>query len=152
MHCRTSANGSTNDSSAHHGRIPVSASISSLELVLDDRLQAAVGVVHQHDLASAEAALRDDQRADDVVGHHATGIADDVCITVRQTEHLEDVHAAVHARDDGQLPPGSQRQALVTELLDVLGVVGEQLVDVRLKGGGGHVGASIARSSTDGSV
>jgi hypothetical protein len=43
---------------------------------------AAVGVVDEDDLARAQQALADEQRADDVIGHHSAGVADDVGVTL----------------------------------------------------------------------
>ena len=134
-----------------------------LEPILVDRLQPAVGVVHQDDLACAEEALRQHQRADDVVGHHATGVADDVRIAVGQPQHLEDVHAAVHACHDRQLAPrGAAPDRGRRTVSTYARVVGDQRFDVRREVGGGGVawegrvslieGTSIARSSSDGSV
>ena len=71
--------------------------------------------MQEDDLACAEVALRDAQRAGDVVGDHPAGVADDVRLAVPQAEHLEDVHARVHAGDDRQpasrlRPAGARRR------------------------------------------
>ena len=50
----------------------------------------------------AEELLADDERADDVIGHEAAGVADDVRVARPQAERLLDVEAGVHARDDGE--------------------------------------------------
>ncbi len=104
-----------------------------LEGSLVDRLQAAIRVVDQQDLACAEQALREHQRANDVVGDDAAGIADDVRVAVGEAQHLEDVHAAVHTSNDRQPAARGQGQIAVGELTHIGIVVGQQLVDVRLE-------------------
>ena len=116
--CAVSRYGSLNDSSAHHGLTPSSASSSALNASSVDALQAAVGVVQQDDLTGTEVALRQAQRTDHVVGDHAAGVADDVRLAVTQPEDLEDVHPRVHAGHDREVALRSDRQVAVGELLE----------------------------------
>ena len=104
-----------------------------LQRVADQLLQSAVGVVHEDDFASPQQPLRQDQRTNHVVGDDPARVANDVCIAVGQSEHLEDVHPAVHAGDDGQLSAWPQGEVMVGERLDVPGVVGKQFVGARFE-------------------
>ena len=52
------------------------------ELVVGEGQHPAVGVVDQHDLAGAEQALGDGERADLVVGDDSAGVADDVRVAL----------------------------------------------------------------------
>jgi hypothetical protein len=88
---------------------------------------AAVGVVDQDDLGGAEQPLADGQRADLVVGDHATGVADDVCLALVEAEHAVDVDPRVHAGDDGDALRRRQGER-AGEVRGVVGVVGEQVV------------------------
>ena len=57
--------------------------------------------VRDHDdLVGAEQLLAHDQRADDVLGHEAARVADDVRVADPQPERLLDVEPGVHARQD----------------------------------------------------
>jgi hypothetical protein len=51
-----------------------------------------------------------------------------------ETQHFEDVHAAVHAGDHRQLSPRMDGQVVVVERLDVAGVVGKQFVGAWFEG------------------
>ena len=99
------------------------------EAVVAERLHAAVGVVDQHHLTRAEAPLRDRERADHVVGDDAAGVAQDVGLAVAQAEHLEDVQARVHARDDRQPAAGAHVQVPRGQRGRERLIVCEQLVD-----------------------
>jgi hypothetical protein len=46
----------------------------------------AVGVVDEDDLGGVEQPLADRERADLVLGDHATGVADDVCVAFVQVQ------------------------------------------------------------------
>ena len=87
----------------------------------------------EDDFLGAKETLRKDERPHDIVGDHAARIADDMCIAMSEAKHFEDVHAAVHACDDGQVTSRGEVQALVCELPDESRVVGEKFVGVRLK-------------------
>ena len=104
MDWRTSASTSVNDSIANAGASPVASCSSARKPSSVSGLHAAVRVVDEHDLARAEAALGDRERADHVVGDHPAGVAQDVRLAVAQPERGERVQARVHARHDGQAP------------------------------------------------
>jgi hypothetical protein len=61
----------------------------------------AVGVVDKDDLFGPEEALRDRERPDGVVGHCATGVADNVGVSLCQPENPIRVDSRVHAGHDG---------------------------------------------------
>ena len=115
-----------------------------LELGLVDGLQATVGVVHQNDFTRTHLALRQYERADDVVGHHAASVADDVRIAVVQPEHLKDVHAAVHAGHDCEVASRAQCEVVIAELRHVVLVVRNQFVGAGLEWlVGNRIGLSV---------
>ena len=87
--------------------------------------------MNENDLFGVQQALGENQRAHHVIGHHTAGVADDVRIAMGQTEHLEDVHAAVHARDDCEVTARRESKAVVCELRDEVLVVAEELVGAR---------------------
>src|SRR5699024_8327969 len=89
---------------------------------------AAVGVVDEDDLAGAEEALTDDERADLVLGDHPSGVADDVGIALLQSEQAEGVEPRVHARDDGDATRGRHGQVALGAVGGVGLGVGEELV------------------------
>ena len=74
-----------------------------LELVFGEGRHAALGVLHDDDLAGVQFALADGERADGVVGHDTAGIAQDVRFAVLQAEDVEHFDAGVHAGDDRQV-------------------------------------------------
>src|SRR4051812_36729007 len=75
------------------------------------RLETALGVVHQDDLAGPEQVLGDGQRPDGVLGDHATGVADDVGVTDLEPQQAEQRHPGVHAGDHGHSPRRADRLA-----------------------------------------
>ena len=77
-------------------------------------------MVNEDDLPCAHQSLRDHQGPDDVIGDDTPGIADDVRIAMVEPQHLEDVHAAVHARDNGEVPTGTKCQPMIGKLRDEL--------------------------------
>ena len=85
----------------------------------------------EDDLLGAEQPLRYCERADLVLGDDASGVSDDVSLAFAQSEHGEEVHAAVHARDDRQPASGSARQRPLLEARRVLDVVGDERVGTR---------------------
>ena len=119
---RTEAAGSVNDSTAHGGRIPVSASSSALNPSSVSSHQPAVGVMDQQDLAGAELALADGQRADHVVGDHPARVSQHVRLADLEPEQAEDVDPRVHA--------GHDRQVLARRHIEVP-LVGEVAVAAR---------------------
>lgn len=96
-----------------------------VELCLLHLLQAAVGVVDENNFLGVQQSLGENEGAHHVVGYHTACVSDDVRITVRQTEHLEDVHTAVHARNHGELTAWREGEAVVCELRDEDLVVAE---------------------------
>ena len=69
--------------------------------------------------------LADDQRADDVVGGEAAGVADDVGVAGPQAERLLDVEPRVHAGDDRETAERRGRQRRPVERLGVALVLGK---------------------------
>ena len=67
---------------------------------------AAAGVVDQHHRPGAEEALGQHQRADDVVGDDAAGVAEDMGVTRLEPEQPDGVDAGVHAGHDGDAELG----------------------------------------------
>src|SRR5215469_10030773 len=110
-----------------------------LELVVGEGQHPAVGVVDQHDLAGAEQALADGQRADLVVGDDPAGVADHVSFAVVQAEQPIDIEPGVHAGDDGDVLRRRHRQR-AGEAFRVTRVVGQVLID------DGHGAPSPART------
>ncbi len=97
--------------------------------VVAECLHAAVGVMDQHHLARAQAALRDSQRADHIVGDHPTRIAQHVRLAVAQAQRREHVQARVHARHHRQPPAGLDIQMPGGQRPRERAVVLQQLVD-----------------------
>ena len=57
-----------------------------------------------------------------------------------EAQHLEDVHAAVHAGDDGKVALGRKGETRISEGLDETGVIEDKFVGVGGKVGGGRHG------------
>ena len=72
---------------------------AALEVVVGEGQHPAVGVVDQDDLLGPQQPLADRQRADGVVGDHATRVADDVGLPLVEAQDAVDVKPGVHARD-----------------------------------------------------
>src|SRR6202012_1944178 len=68
--------------------------------------QAALGVLHDDHRVDPEDVGGQGQAPQDVVGHPAAGVADDVGLPQLQAADGEDVDAGVHAGDDGQVEAG----------------------------------------------
>ncbi len=128
--CRTSASGSGNASAAHGGLTPGLVLDVALEVVVGEGEHSAVAVVDQDDLLRPQQALADGQRADDVVGDHPAGVADDVGFALVETEDAVNVEPGVHARDDRDVFARRQRQR-PAEVARVLGVVGQVVIGNR---------------------
>ena len=94
-------------------------------------MQAAIGVVDEDDFLGAEQALGKHKGTNDVVGDDTAGVADDVCVAVVEAEHLENVHPAVHAGDDGKVTTRCEGQTMVGKVGDEVLVVAEKLVGAR---------------------
>ena len=57
-----------------------------------------------------------------------------------EAEHLENVHSAIHAGDDGKVALGCQGEASVSEVLDKTSVIEDKFLGVWGKVGGGRHG------------
>ena len=104
------------------------------ELVLRDVLQSAVGVMNEHDFSGLHASLGHDERTDDVIGDHSARIAKDVGLAVGQTEQLEDVHAAVHARHDRHVAARHESKTAIGEGRREVPIEPEELFGIRVEG------------------
>src|SRR5579875_72442 len=102
--------------------------LSSNVVVLEGE-HPAVGVMDEHDLLGAEQPLGDEERADRVLGDHPAGVADDVSVSLLQTQDPMHVDARVHAGDDGQLLGGWRGELPFGEALGVASVVLQQLLN-----------------------
>jgi hypothetical protein len=71
-----------------------------LELSRVNFLEPTICVMDQHNFPSVQKPLRQNERSLHVIGDNATGVADHVSVTVSQSEHLENIHTGVHARND----------------------------------------------------
>ena len=100
-----------------------------LEVVVAEGETTASRVMDERDLLGVQLALGDDEGADDVVGHDAAGVPDDVRLAQLEPEHGEDVQAGVHAGHDDQLPLGRGCETRLMEVLRVVGVGGNEVVD-----------------------
>ena len=87
-------------------------------------------MVDQDHFLRAETPLRKYERSDDIVGHHTAGIANDVGVAVGESEHLENVHAAVHARHDGQMALWGEGESTIGKIRRKLLVIEEQVVRI----------------------
>ena len=70
--------------------------------------QTAIGVIDDHEFFSAEEMMRNDERAQCVVGDDAAGIVDDVGVSFLQSQGASR-KAGVHASEDGELALGTRR-------------------------------------------
>jgi hypothetical protein len=102
----------------------------ALEAVVAEGQHPAVGVMDDQHLARAQQPLRDQQRADHVLGHDAARVADDVRLALLQAEQAVHVQARVHAGDDGDGPGRAVGQVTLGEPGRVGAVPLEQLVGV----------------------
>jgi hypothetical protein len=76
-------------------------------------------VVDEDDLVGAEQPLRDDQRANCVVGGDAAGVADDVRLALLEAEYVVDVQAGIHARQHSDMLGGRERKIALRERLGI---------------------------------
>ena len=100
--------------------------------------QAAVGVMHQDRFHGCQVRVTETQRADHIVGDHATGISDDVGLAVAETQHGENVHARVHTGHDCHVAGRAHLQEVAVECLGEAAVAGDQFVRCRIKLGVGR--------------
>ena len=84
----------------------------------------------KNDFLRIQQALRYNERTNHVVGDYATCVSNDVRITVGKTEHLENVHATIHARDDGEVAFRGKCEAGIGKLADELRIFLDKFVSV----------------------
>src|SRR5712691_650920 len=99
----------------------------AFDLIVLEGQHAAVGVVNEDDLVSAQQPLRDDQGADGVVGCYPAGVAYDVGLTLLEAEDLVNVEAGVHAGKHGDVLCRRHRQVTFLERPGIAFVVADQL-------------------------
>jgi hypothetical protein len=85
-------------------------------------------VVNQGDLARPQQPLRDRERANHVIGHHAARVADHVRIALAQAEQSAWLQAGVHARHDRHGLARRRRELAAREALGVLRRVDQKLI------------------------
>src|SRR6266852_9509736 len=71
------------------------------QIVLGGGHQSAIGVVDDHDFFRAQQVMRNDERAQGVIGDDAAGVADDVRVAGFEAERANG-KARVHAGKDGE--------------------------------------------------
>ena len=76
-------------------------------------------MVDDHYFLGAEDVVGDDQRADGVFGGDAAGIANHVGVTDLVAEEFYQVHARVHAGEDGEFADGSGEEMGAGEMFGV---------------------------------
>ena len=91
--------------------------------------------MNENNFSCIQAPLRKNQRAHNIVGDHSACVSYDVRIAVVETEHLENIHAAVHAGHNGEAPFGLNTEAVVSENLHKCAVVFKELIGIGKKGG-----------------
>lgn len=116
----------------------------AFEAIFGNCLQTAICVMDEDDLLGVQQSLRNNERPHDVIGHNATGISNDVGVTMGKPEHLKDVHAAVHAGNDCKVSPGGKGQSGVLKIGDEPGVVGDEFIRTWAEVGGGRHGSILA--------
>ena len=83
-------------------------------------LHPAIGVVDDEPFLRAEQLVRDDERADRVVGRPAAGVADDMRVALGEPGVFGRIEARVHAGENGEAPRrGKPKLALLAEAVDV---------------------------------
>ena len=97
-------------------------------------VQPAVRMVHEHDFARLEQALREHQRAQHVNGGKTAGVAQHVCLARAEAEDTGDVDARIHAGHDRD-PHRRDGRPRSAELSPFGVRVGEQSVDHRFHDG-----------------
>ena len=98
------------------------------QVVVRERQHPAVAVRDHERLLRAEQPVRDDERAQRVVGDEPARVADDVRIALVEPDELRRIESCVHARDDREPPAGRHRQVAFREARGVGLVGGEQLI------------------------
>jgi DNA-binding MurR/RpiR family transcriptional regulator len=67
-------------------------------------------VMDNKELARAEQLVADDQRADCIIAGSSTGVADDVCISFRETREFGGIEPGIHTRKNSKAARGWQCQ------------------------------------------
>jgi hypothetical protein len=98
-----------------------------VHLLVRDLVHPAVGVVDDKELACAEKAVGDHQRADCVVTGTAPGVANHVSVAFLQAEDAVGVDPLINAGQDRQFQPRGPRQAAHPKRLNVQFVRVEQV-------------------------
>ena len=80
----------------------------SAQLLFATAQQSAIGVVNDHDLFRSEQVVRDDQRSNDILGHDATRVSQDMSVACVQSQCLL-FQPGVHAGDNGQMTLRARR-------------------------------------------
>jgi len=99
-----------------------------LQFVFPHLQQAAVGVVDDDELLGVEQVMRDDQRAQSVVGSDAAGVANHVRVAGMQAQAMLEQDARVHAGQHGDMPPGADREISQREITREIFVGLQQLI------------------------
>ena len=89
---------------------------ASFEFVFAHLQQAAVGVVDDDELLRVEQVMRDDQRAQGVVGGDAAGIADHVRVPGMQSQAMLEQDTGIHAGQHGDVPLGADGEISQSEI------------------------------------
>ena len=74
----------------------------SAQLLFATAQESAIGVVNDHDLFRPEQVVRDDQRSNDILGHDATRVSQDMSVACVQSQRLLS-QPSVHAGDNSQM-------------------------------------------------
>src|SRR6266566_5547723 len=90
--------------------------------------QSAIGVIDDHDFLGAEQIVRNDQGAQRVISDDAAGVADDVRVSLFQSQGAGR-KTGIHTGEDGQLALGTRGQSAQFMSARVNLVGGEDLVD-----------------------
>jgi hypothetical protein len=98
------------------------------QLVVGEREHPAPRVPDDQRLLRSQQPVRDDERAQCVVGDEAARVADHVCVALLEAEELRGVETRVHARHDRESARRGRGQVTLRELRGVGVVGGYQLV------------------------
>jgi hypothetical protein len=86
--------------------------------------------MYQDHFLGAEAALRQHERTNDIIGHNSAGVANDVSIAMGKPEHLENVHTTVHTSDNRQVSLGGEGKSVIGKILGKTLIVPEQVIRI----------------------
>ena len=94
-----------------------------------ERQHAAVAVVYHEPFLRAKQLVGNDEGPDRLVVHPSAGVTYHMRISLRETGELGRVKPRVHARDDGEMPPGWNRQfSFLPKILLVGGVCRQNFI------------------------